>query len=115
MPNNYWKLVAAAILAATMLTLLACTAHPSIAEINRDPGKYADKDIKVLGHVSSGFAAFGTGIYQIDDGTGSMWVYSQNGVPSNEAQVSVTGRIQQGFSIGGRSYATILRETEPRR
>ena len=115
MPINYWKLVAAAILAATMLTLLACTAHPSIAEINRDPGKYADKDIKVSGHVSSGFAAFGTGIYQIDDGTGSMWVYSQNGVPSNEAQVSVTGRIQQGFSIGGRSYATILRETEPRR
>ncbi len=113
--NKHLKLMAASILAAATLVLLACTAHPTIAEINRDPGRYADKDIKVSGRVSGGFAAFGTGVYQIDDGTGSMWIYSQNGVPSNGAQVSVIGRIQQGFSIGGRSYATILREIEPRR
>ena len=114
MPNTYWKVIAASILAVTMLALLACTAHPSIAEINRDPGRYADKDIKVSGHVSSGFAAFGTGVYQVDDGTGTMWIYSQNGVPNNGAQITVTGRIQQGFSVAGRSYATILRETGQR-
>jgi hypothetical protein len=113
--NRHWKLIAASILATTTLVLVACTAHPSIAEINRDPGKYSDKDIKVSGHVSNGFAAFGTGVYQIDDGTGTMWVYSQNGVPINGTQVSVVGRVQQGFSIGGRSYATILHDTEQRR
>jgi hypothetical protein len=26
----------------------------------------------------------------------------------------VTGRIEQGFSFGGRSFATIMRETQPR-
>lgn len=113
--THYPRLVAASLLVAFVLPLLACNAHPSIAEINRDPGRYADQDIKVSGHVSGGFAAFGTGVYQIDDGTGNMWVYSQNGVPANGVQVTVSGRIQQGFSIGGRSYATILRETEQRR
>jgi hypothetical protein len=42
-------------------------------------------------------------------------VYSQGyGVPSGGAKVGVTGRISQGFSFGGRTFAVILRETERR-
>jgi hypothetical protein len=112
--NNYQKSIAVSLLLFATLLLSGCPTKVSVADINRDPGRYANKDIKVSGHVSGGFAAFGTGVYQIDDGTGNMWVYSQNGVPGNGVQVTVTGRIQQGFSIAGHSYATILHETEPR-
>jgi hypothetical protein len=54
----------------------------------------------------------GVGVFEIDDGTGRMWVYSKKfGVPGNESKIAVTGVIQQGFSIAGRNFATILYET----
>jgi hypothetical protein len=102
-------------LIAAVLVLAGCPPRVSIADLNRDPGRYANKDISIAGHVSGSFGAFGNGVYEIDDGTGKLWVYSQNfGVPGSGAKVAVTGRIQQGFSIGGRNFGTILRETERR-
>ena len=103
------------VLAAASLFLLGCPTHTSIADINRDPGKYQNKDITVAGKVSDGFGALGTGVFQIDDGTGRLWVFSQNyGVPGSGAKVAVTGRLQQGFSFGGRSFALALRQTQAR-
>jgi hypothetical protein len=57
----------------------------------------------------------GNGVFQVDDGTGRIWVFSQNfGVPGNGAKVAVTGRVEQGFSFGGKSYGVIVRETQQR-
>ena len=95
--------------------LTGCPTRTSIAEINRDPGKYSGKEITVAGKVSDSFGALGTGVFQIDDGTGRLWVFSQNyGVPGSGAKVAVTGRLQQGFSFGGRSFALALRQTQAR-
>jgi hypothetical protein len=113
--NTNQKFVAAAAVVVTMLLLAACPPRVSIADINRDPGKYANRDISVAGRVSNSIGAMGTGVYELDDGTGTIWVYSSGyGVPGNGAKVSVTGRITQGFSFGGRSFAVVLRETERR-
>jgi len=114
--NYHRKFLAITVLLLLTLLLAGCPPHVSIADINRDPGRYANKDISVSGHVSSSFGAFGTGAYEIDDGTGKMWIYSQNGgVPGNGVKVVAVGRIQQGISIGGRSFATVLRETKRER
>ena len=65
--------------------------------------------------MSSSFGALGSGVYQLDDGTGQIWVYSQRyGVPGNGARVGVKGTISLGFSFGGRSFAVVLRENERR-
>jgi hypothetical protein len=113
--NTSQKTIAAVLLTMTTILLAGCPPRVSIADINRDPGRYANKDISVGGRVSSSFGALGSGVFQIDDGTGTIWVYSQSyGVPANGAKVGVTGRISQGFSFGGRSFAVILRETERR-
>ena len=113
--NTVHKTVAVVVVLLTMLLLAGCPPRVSIADINRDPGRYLDRDISIAGRVSNSFGAMGTGAYEIDDGTGRMWVYSQNfGVPGNGAKIAVTGRITQGFAIGGRSFAVILRETERR-
>src|SRR5215467_14435963 len=97
---------------AIMLILAGCPSRTTIADINRDPGRFAGKDVTIAGRVSDSFGALGNGVFQVDDGTGRMWVYSQNyGVPGNGSNVSVTGRIEQGFSFGGRSFGVILRET----
>jgi|SRR5882724_2911213 len=100
---------------AGMLLFAGCRSHTAIADINKDPGRFAGKDVTITGTVSASFSALGNGIFQIDDGTGQMWVYSQNfGVPGNGNNVSVTGRVEQGISFAGRSFGVVLRQTEAR-
>jgi len=95
------------------VTLLAgCPARESIAKIDRMPGRYSGREISIAGRVVSSFGAMGTGLYQIDDGTGRMWVFSESfGVPGRDARLAVTGRVEEGFSFGGKHYAMILRQT----
>lgn len=111
-----WRnLIIAAVITVMLVGLLACPGRTSISNITRDPARYSGRDVTVAGHVSDSFGALGAGVFQVDDGTGTIWVYSGSyGVPSNGAKVAVTGRIQQGFSFGGRSFATILRQSQPR-
>ncbi len=102
-------------LAGLAILLAGCPRRESIAQINRDPGRYAGKEISIAGHVTNSFGGLGSGIFQLDDGSGTMWVLSGKfGVPSEGAKLAVIGRIQQGFTFGGRSFGTLLRETERR-
>lgn len=105
------KLVAITVVAGILL-LAGCRTHTAIADINKDPSRFVGKDVTISGSVSNSFSALGNGIFQVDDGTGQMWVYSQNfGVPGS-GNTSVTGRVEQGFSFAGRSFGVILRQTE---
>lgn len=98
-----------------LVGLAGCADTTRIADINKDPGHYAGRDVTIAGQTSDSFGALGNGIFQINDSTGSMWVYSQSfGVPTDGAKIAVTGRIQQGFSFGGRAFAVILKETKAR-
>jgi hypothetical protein len=109
------RLYLALLLILATLLLAACPARTSIGKITRDPGRYAGREVAIGGRVSNSFGALGTGVYQVDDGTGQIWVYSQRyGVPGDGAKVGVRGTVSQGFSFGGRSFAVVLRETERR-
>lgn len=100
---------------ATMLCLAGCPTSTTIADINKDPGRFAGKEVTIQGKTSNSFGALGSGVFQLDDGTGTMWVYSQKfGIPGAGAKVAVTGQVEQGFNFGGRSFAVILKETQER-
>jgi hypothetical protein len=97
------------------LVLVGCPLRTAIGTINRDPGKYSGREVTIAGRVTDSFGALGNGVFQLDDGTGTMWVLSQGyGVPGNGAKVAVTGTISQGFSFGGRSFAVIMKQTKRR-
>lgn len=86
-----------------------------IADILRDPGRYANREVTIAGEVVNSFGALGQGAFELDDGSGRMWVLSLGfSVPSRGARVAVTGRVEAGVTIGGRSFATVLRETKRR-
>jgi|SRR5690348_8566959 hypothetical protein len=103
------------IISAFVLCLVGCPTRTSIADINKDPGHFAGREVTIAGRTSNSFGALGNGIFQIDDGTGAMWVYSQSfGVPSNGSKVAVTGKVEQGVSFGKHSFAVILKETKER-
>ena len=103
-------------LVACVVLLSGCPPHKSIADIERDPGKYSNKEVTIAGNVVSSFGALGTGMYQVNDGTGTMWVVSENyGVPSKGAKVAVVGRVMDTFSFAGKNYSTVLRQTQRRK
>lgn len=104
-----------ALIAGTFV-LTACPPHESIAAINRDPGRYAGREITVGGRVEESIGALGFGFFKIDDGSGTLWVYSRNfGTPSNGSKVGVIGRLDmQGINVMGRNFGVILKETQRR-
>ena len=70
----------------------------------------------MAGQVVNTFGFMNEGAFEVDDGTGRLWVLSTGyGVPSIGARVGVTGRLKSGITVGSRSFATVLRETQPRR
>lgn len=111
----FTRILAASAVTAAVLLLSACPPRESIETINRDPGRFHGREITVAGRVVNSFALMGEGVYQIDDGTGRLWVFSSKyGVPGRSAGVAVTGRLEEGLSVGGRNFAMILRETRRR-
>ena len=101
------------ILAAAFL-LTACPNRQTISKINADPGRYMNKDVAIAGTVTDSYGVLGTGAYELDDGTGRMWVVSRRGVPSRGSKVGAKGRVHSGFSFGGRSFGTVLEESDRR-
>jgi hypothetical protein len=102
----------------TVLALTVCLAgceRTKISDINQDPGRYAGKDVTIAGEVTNTFGVLNQGAFEVNDGTGRLWVLSSGfGVPAQGARVAVTGRIQSGVTVAGRSFANILRETKAR-
>lgn len=99
---------------AAVVLLTACPSQTSISKINADPGRYRDKEVAIAGRVTDSYGVLGNGAYEIDDGSGRLWVVTRRGVPSRGAQVGAKGRVYTGFSFGGRSFGTVLEETDRR-
>jgi hypothetical protein len=71
----------------------------TINQIKADPHRYANHEVGVVGTVTRSFSVLGRGAYEIDDGTGKLWVISEKGVPREGARVGVTGKIRDGFNL----------------
>ncbi len=99
----------------TAVCLAGCSWHTSIGDINRDPSRFTGKEITIRGQVSDSVGLLRAGVFQLDDGTGSIWVFSQDfGIPAKDTKVSVTGQVQQGFTFAGKNYGVIFRQTKAR-
>ena len=96
------------------LFLTACPSRTTISKINADPAKYQNKEVGIVGTVTDSYGVMGNGAYEIDDGTGKLWVATTRGVPARGARIGASGRVHTGFSFGGRSFGTVLQETDRR-
>ncbi|HEY0406907.1 MAG TPA: hypothetical protein VGC89_14335 [Pyrinomonadaceae bacterium] len=96
------------------LLLTACPQRETISKINADPARYRNKEVGVVGTVTDSYGVLGNGAYEMDDGTGRLWVVTRRGVPARGARVGAKGRIYTGFSFGGRSLGTVMEESDRR-
>jgi hypothetical protein len=72
----------------------------TIKHILIDPHRYTNQEVGVAGKVVSSYSVLGHGAYEVEDGTGTLWVVSSNGVPREGARVGVKGTIRDGFNLG---------------
>jgi hypothetical protein len=103
----------AAILAGAV-AMTACPNQTTISKINQNPGKYQNRSVALVGTVTDSYGALGTGVYEVDDGTGRIWVMTTHGVPSKGSRVGVSGEVFTGLQYGGRNYGIGMKEEHRR-
>ena len=109
------KLFTLPVLLAALLSLTACPSQTSISKLKADPDRYMDKEVGIVGRVTDSYGIpFVGGAYELDDGTGKIWVVTQRGVPSKGSRVGVKGRVYTGAAFRGRNFGTALREEDRR-
>jgi|SRR5580693_2286347 hypothetical protein len=110
------KRLSFAVIGIFAVALTGCPRQMRVAQINRDPARYYNKEVTVTGRVVSSYGVASTGAYEIDDGTGRIWVFTDKfGVPTKDGYVGVTGKIYPGVTYEGRTFGIGIRETRRRK
>jgi hypothetical protein len=79
--------------------ILAGCEQKTINDIKADPGRYSEREVTVVGNVVQSLSVLGKGAYEIDDGTGKLWVVSESGVPRKGARVAVKGTVRDAYNL----------------
>jgi hypothetical protein len=95
---------------AAALLLGGCASSVKIGRILDEPTRYQNRTVRVDGTVDRSFGAIVTGVYQVQDNTGKIYVLSNSGVPRTGSRVSVKGRVMSGVTLGTNSFGTTIRE-----
>src|SRR4051794_24034332 len=99
--------------ASSLLLLCLALTGCGTVRINRllnDPARYRNRSVTVQGRVINVLGALNMGGYEVDDGSGRIYVISSRGVPNRDANVKVTGTVTPGVNVMGRSMGTAIRE-----
>ncbi|MEP6534579.1 MAG: hypothetical protein ABJF23_04635 [Bryobacteraceae bacterium] len=102
------KWICSVILLSTV-ALSGC-ATTSISRILADPHRYRQREVHVEGNVTNVIGALNAGVYQVDDGTGKIFVVSGRGIPGKGTHVKVSGTVTEGVNIMGKSFGTSIQE-----
>jgi hypothetical protein len=91
----------------------SCAASVSIGDIKNSPSRFHDKKVSIRGTVDETVTLpiLGVGVYQLNDGTGKIWVKPKARIPERGDHVMVKGTIKVGLTISGRSFGLILIES----
>src|SRR5688572_464054 len=90
-------------LAAVVLAGMAASgcAGTTINKILAEPDRYRQREVTLKGGVVHSVSVLGRGAYKLNDGTGTIVVVSQSGVPRRGAEIKAKGRIIDVVDIGG--------------
>lgn len=80
-----------------------------IGDILGHPERFVGEQVTVEGEVVSTVAIFDHGFFEVEDGTGSIWILSRN-VPMEGKKVRVTGTVKRGIRVPGHAVGVVLIE-----
>jgi hypothetical protein len=81
-----------------------------ISDVVANPSKYSN--VTVRGKVTNQLGVLGTGAYELKDDSGSLWVVTQNGLPSKDTEMVIKGSAAEGVTIAGQRLAVTITEKE---
>jgi hypothetical protein len=94
---------------AAIISLSGCSRTIHIRDLLDRPQEYDGKTVQVEGTVTQSAGVLGTGAFEIDDGTGKIYVVARGGgVPREGAKTKAKGRFESVFNLLGRSLAAIV-------
>ncbi len=98
-----------ALVGLALLGLSACAHIVPIRDLLDRPQDFDGRTVEVEGTVTQSAGVLGTGAYEVDDGTGRIYVVARGqGVPREGARTKAKGRFQAVFTFLGRTIAAIV-------
>jgi hypothetical protein len=98
-----------ALAALLTLTFAGCTSTTPIKTLLDDPSHFDHQTVSIAGEVKNAVGAMGYGVYQVNDGTGSLTVLTKvDGAPRDGAKVGVTGEFRAAFTLGTETVAVLM-------
>ena len=94
--------------------LLSSCGYTKIGRIEDNPSRYRNHTVRIEGNVTNSIGAGIAGGYQVDDGTGKIFVISNRVVPRKGTRVSVSGTVMNGVTLGSQSFGTAIQERSHR-
>ncbi len=79
----------------------------SIAEVLGDLRSWDGQSVSLEGTVSAPTNLFGLKYFQLDDGTGTVKVVTERGLPADGSTIKVTGVVKQAVQIGDMELTVI--------
>ena len=103
------RIKASLLLGIAIAGLSGCSRTIHIKDLLDRPQEYSGKTVQIEGTVTQSIGALGTGAYEMDDGTGKIFVISKgSGVPREGAKTKAEGRFESVFNFLGRTMAAII-------
>lgn len=103
------RVMRASVVVGMTVTLAACSRTIHIRDLLDRPQEYNGKTVQIEGTVTQSAGVLGTGAFEIDDGTGKIYVIAQGqGIPREGARTKARGRFESVFSFLGRTMAAIV-------
>jgi len=103
-------LVAFSLLLGT-LAVAGCKDTTPIKDILDDPARFGTETLRIQGEVKESVGVLGSGVYELNDGTGTIAVVSKTGgVPRQGAKVGVEGTVRPAFTLGSQSLTVFMEE-----
>jgi len=110
-------IILAVVLALGVLLVTGCSNNTTkISKILEQPENYNGRTVEIAGTITKSYGVdlviSQAGAYQVDDGTGKIWVTTSNGEPSEGAKVWVKGNVARGMKIMGQTFGAVIHESE---
>ncbi len=107
----YRKSIVLSMVCLMLLMAVGCGAA-TVRNIRDDVERFEGRQVTLSGKVTETLALpfIHKGAYQIDDGTGKIWVIPKGDVPARGDRMVATGRIRAGVEIAGKHLGVVLME-----
>jgi hypothetical protein len=104
-------MTALAAIAVMLIPLLFSCGHmgtTDIGDIAANPRKYVETEVTVSGEVTEVFSLLVLRYFVVRDKTGEITVITERPLPAKGEKISITGTVQEAFSIGSVTRLVIV-------